>query len=1366
MPLKREWYEHCECTSKCRSSSCVTALNKLITTATTHQVKEYICTNCPSAVRRSDDSGRYPIHVAASCGKHDLLEWFLTILHCDPNVRDDESGWTALHRAIFYGRLRCALLLIEHSADMWIRDKEGFTAMDIAMEDCAPWVRYLTPSRLTYFMPSALSGGDPSEVYTWGANDNFTLGQGNPKGRKLPEPIDFFVKRRIYIKQVSMATFHSIFVTVSGTAYACGHGEGGRLGTGHQEVCLEPHPVVVASGVSIVMAAAGRNHSAFTNDIGQLLVCGMNKHHALGIHSQSDRELTPVRVSGPLRTLRVVGCAVGMCHTVVWTENGAVYTFGTNAGQLGHSKSDLHVSQPRQVSGVYKEDESITCVHACDSATVIATKLGSVYLLHNYVCRRIVSKQLDIEKIQVGGGRLDSNALSKVDPQLVVINDKLKEESLHVLMRKSSGDLLAWSKGHGSLDRCKFGLSHPLLFKDIALCGQGHTVLLTTNKGKAFLAKYGNWRPAKPARRSSQAALKYAPNSYESCLDMLDSDAVQEFKLEQVSCVFRAHTGAIGPKGTSGSVLQCEPRNFLTDVPVVNDGTMCEDMRKLWDDVSDHNVHDVILTAADTKGNKLLSLPCHKFVLASRSDYLRKILVPQECANNGDRVVKDTVLEEDTNPQISELVVQNCDPNVLRNVLEYAYCGFCKLFHEGYKLPGLAKGTDSTKIAVRYPEFASHSPVFNNNCEEEDEAIKDRTISAFAVYQKSKKRSGKSKVEKLTPQGKRTVLSEFKVALEKLGLSKAAYFDRVTVLNGIVHVTGDRPLRKPATTVFSRHKFRNFCDVELECTDRVIVHAHKCMLVARVEFFRSMLLSAWAESAGGPIKVPIPSDVFTYVLDFVYSDSSTVLSNSLSPELLCEVMAAADQLLLDRLKEIAEAQVASLLTLKNLSSIIEFASIFHCEQLKRACEQFVCQHLSALLHTPYFYAIDGEILEQVEGPYRENIDGVYRRIITPSSAAPNVSHIPLEGDLELSSGEHVLKSSGEDGGRTSPQKAKSSGRKSSKKSGSRRDLFGITLSQVLDRKEEEVDYVVERIASRRRTSSSMSLPEEPEEPMEDIVPTVHEDQMDGHTVRVEKSVSIPLTQSATKKSTVRPVSNLKDIMAAEEKLRHYETVPSNVSSKLPQRFTDKPQPWGNMTPTSPIQPQIGDTVGSKPVAKLPSVKPTPLGSSGTPISVKPKKLSQKQRKRLEQEAAQAKEEYKMEAVAASPVNAWGKPESPPTASPAKSFWDVMKEQAGSPNPVHQPIKASSPTQHQSESPWQKSVRLSPTSAPSSGFRDIVQHEIRQVEQTERQRNKPMHLIQLEDQAMAELKSHYEKTIPMVDGQFFTVDRIRDAPVSE
>ena len=43
------------------------------------------------------------------------VQWLLEEKKMDPELKDLESGWTALHRAVFYGQIATARILIDVS---------------------------------------------------------------------------------------------------------------------------------------------------------------------------------------------------------------------------------------------------------------------------------------------------------------------------------------------------------------------------------------------------------------------------------------------------------------------------------------------------------------------------------------------------------------------------------------------------------------------------------------------------------------------------------------------------------------------------------------------------------------------------------------------------------------------------------------------------------------------------------------------------------------------------------------------------------------------------------------------------------------------------------------------------------------------------------------------------------------------------------------------------------------------------------------------------------------------------------------------------------------------------------------------------
>ena len=114
----------------------------------------------------------------------------------------------------------------------------------------------------------------------------------------------------------------------------------------------------------------------------------------------------------------------------------------------------------------------------------------------------------------------------------------------------------------------------------------------------------------------------------------------------------------------------------------------------------------------------------------------------------------------------------------------------------------------------------------------------------------------------------------------------------------------------------------------------ITLQAHRCVLVASLEYFRSMLASGWVEaSTSEALKIPIaslssfhslvfplqehptcvfvPGDVMSAVVDFLYSDESEAVERSENVEFVMNVLVVADQLLMPRLQDVCETSVAA-----------------------------------------------------------------------------------------------------------------------------------------------------------------------------------------------------------------------------------------------------------------------------------------------------------------------------------------------------------------------------------------------------------------------------------------------------------------------
>lgn len=160
------------CGPGCESRQHAGELCAVVTSIAEHEerVLIYLKSACTNAVHNHDSLGRYLLHVAASAGRMRIVDW-LVEAGAVINIRDVESGYTPLHRALFYGQLSVARYLLSKQASLGRKDNDNLTPLD-----------HLVLDRLAHHGPDIKL---PCDVYVWGSNSNYTLGMSGQKCAQL-----------------------------------------------------------------------------------------------------------------------------------------------------------------------------------------------------------------------------------------------------------------------------------------------------------------------------------------------------------------------------------------------------------------------------------------------------------------------------------------------------------------------------------------------------------------------------------------------------------------------------------------------------------------------------------------------------------------------------------------------------------------------------------------------------------------------------------------------------------------------------------------------------------------------------------------------------------------------------------------------------------------------------------------------------------------------------------------------------------------------------------------------------------------------------------------------------------------------------
>ncbi|KAF8885070.1 hypothetical protein CPB84DRAFT_141917 [Gymnopilus junonius] len=310
-------------------------------------------------VNARDWLGRTALHLV--CTSLEGIEYARALLkhpNIDVNLPDTESMWTPLHRALYTANLPVALMLLQRSdINASLKDVEGYTAFD------------LYNSTVNGTKPNA--GEVNAELFTWGANRNAALGLSDANDRTYPDHVIISSKEDpaklskmtlaarfspIHVRQIQMSKLHTAVITdePEGNVRLCGFGSGGRwLGSAqHMQYSLKPLPSL---NLPIQSVALGQDHTLALTKSGEVYSWGLNRFSQLGYIVELPAGITgrheepiqsvPKRIVGLLRREVVIGVAASRNASACWTKE-VVFTWGTNTGQLGYDKS----AQPVQIT--------------------------------------------------------------------------------------------------------------------------------------------------------------------------------------------------------------------------------------------------------------------------------------------------------------------------------------------------------------------------------------------------------------------------------------------------------------------------------------------------------------------------------------------------------------------------------------------------------------------------------------------------------------------------------------------------------------------------------------------------------------------------------------------------------------------------------------------------------------------------------------------------------------------------------------------------------------------------------------------------------------------------------------------------------
>jgi alpha-tubulin suppressor-like RCC1 family protein len=350
-----------------------------------------------------DSHGMTILHHAASSDEESAVAFATALIEhplIDLYVQDHENGWTALHRAFYFGNISVARMILERDVGdalgqttghvqqtiglVKVKDREGHGPFDLYAATIKD--RTLRPdvtdenrqdsdasddedgrmeadddeeNRRNQHVVYKQINGD--ELYTFGSNRNVSLGFGDEDDRQYPERIslrrpEHLLRRfyREYLKQQDRiwSAHDNSYESQVRTA---------------KTTPLEDIPWVIRTKPLIIQdVLMAKLHTAVltTDPESNLYICGHGQGGRLGVGDEQTRYNFVCVETGGLAGKKIATVALGQNHTLAISDKGEIFSWGNNGfGQLGYSlpktsrsDEDPVSTVPQQIFGPLKRE--------------------------------------------------------------------------------------------------------------------------------------------------------------------------------------------------------------------------------------------------------------------------------------------------------------------------------------------------------------------------------------------------------------------------------------------------------------------------------------------------------------------------------------------------------------------------------------------------------------------------------------------------------------------------------------------------------------------------------------------------------------------------------------------------------------------------------------------------------------------------------------------------------------------------------------------------------------------------------------------------------------------------------------------------
>ncbi|XP_061517872.1 inhibitor of Bruton tyrosine kinase [Anopheles gambiae] len=564
-------------------------------------------------------------------------------------------------------------------------------------------------------------------------------------------------------------------------------------------------------------------------------------------------------------------------------------------------------------------------------------------------------------------------------------------------------------------------------------------------------------------------------------------------------------------------------------------------------------------------------------------------------------------------------------------------------------------------------------------------------------------------------------------------------------------------------------------DIAIELQDDKKLRAHKCVLVARLDYFNMMFAHSWMEKRTTVDLRTVPREYMDVIVPFLYdNDYGRVRRQRYSENFILSMIIICDQFLIEELKSIFETILGQRVHLRNVGELLEFAYQYNCEVLKSVCMQYVSVNFARLLEWHLLDGLDPTMLAQIDRFYKEFFRLSDCRTITPFADAIGDEELEqfvsdFRIDLEQKATDHPPNAS-ERSAKLTPKGKQNNMPALSKLQREKRNYEKEAMAYLERLVLEEAAAVKERKTSASKTTNNASSIYSP--------PSYKDDKSPDRPVPEERSANKSwqtVSADAKRKAALTAALRANELMKEEAKQ------PANESFASLRTVLER-------SPTAPqLIPVRSPDEGYESASNVPRAATLNLSD----FTLQNGRLSQKQRKRLNSEKSRLAKSASQEANGQPQtpempvVNPWKNVASPPAADLFKSGADPVlgsdtalsarRQRKSSTNEQSKAVGLQQPdddmfpainsTEDQttgttavSVHPQRHRQRSSRYSEGETDFNVILEDERRQKRYFEKIKSKSLVDTQIEEQAIEELRAFYN--VDHVFDETITIERYR------